>query len=90
MHKKHSSSIQLKCDMFLCSVAVLVTCIQQQEHVQVGVVSIQPLPKLRWKLMLLAVTHDASGTSYTAAVLMACFQHTSLWDTLVARMWQYA
>ena len=51
MHEKHSSSIQLKCDVFLCSVAVLVTCIQQQEHVQVGVVSIQPLPKLRCKLM---------------------------------------
>lgn len=46
--------------------------------------------KIVLEFMLLVVTHDASGTSYTAAVLMACFQYTSLWDTLVARMWQYA
>ena len=39
---------------------------------------------------LLVVRNDASGTSYTDAVLMACLQHTSLGDTLVARMWHYS
>lgn len=55
MQEKHSLSIELKCDVFFCSVAVLVTCVQQQEHVQVGVVSIQPCSDSRLKLLKLSL-----------------------------------
>ena len=51
VQEKHSLSVELKCDVFLCSVAVLVTCVQQQEHVQVGVVSIRPCPNSRLRLL---------------------------------------